>query len=360
MTGNTTTTITMPDLGEDVTEVVVSRWLAAAGEHVDAGSALVEVSTDKVDTEIPAPFDGTLVEILIAENQPCAVGAALAIIDRTDAPSPETGSAATEPAQPEVKLYPRDETDPDQSPPAALDTPAAQPLPRIRRIIARRMLESLRSTAQLTSVVEVDMTAITELRRASKEKFRHHTGVSLSYLPFLAKATIDTLLHHPLLSATVDDECTEITYHQGVHLCVAVDSPKGLMVPVIHDAQTLSIAELAARIHSAAEQVRAATITPDHLSGGTFTMTNTGSRGALFDTPILNPPQPAILGTGAIVDRLVPLGGHDRLTIGVRSMMYLALTYDHRVIDGADAARFLSDLKARLETGYRPADVTPE
>lgn len=246
---------------------------------------------------------------------------------------------------------------------ATLPGVASQPLPRIRRIIASRMVESLRTSAQLTSVVEVDVTGIDRLRRATKGEFLAQTGVKLSFLPFFAKATVEALVEHPLLGATVNAECTEITYADGVHLGIAVDGPKGLMVPVVRDAHRRGIADLAVQTAALAEQVRAGTVRPDTLTGGTFTITNTGSRGALFDTPILNAPQSGILGTGAVVERVVPArDASGELSIGVRSMVYLALTYDHRIVDGADAARFLTTVKRRLESGFGAGEVfdTPD
>jgi 2-oxoglutarate dehydrogenase E2 component (dihydrolipoamide succinyltransferase) len=328
--------ITLPSLGEDVTEATVSRWLVTVGDDVDADDPLLEVATDKVDTEIPSTHAGTVVEILAAEDEVVEVGASLVTIAVT-APTGEVEAAG---------------------PAAGVASGSPQRLPRIRQIIAARMLDSLRTSAQLTSVVEVDVTGIGRLRTATKAEFLARAGAKLSFLPFFAKATIEALGEHPLLSATVNADCTEITYSDGVHLGIAVDSPKGLMVPVIRAAHDLGIADLALQIAGLANHVRTGSISPDALAGGTFTLTNTGSRGALFDTPILNAPQSAILGTGAVVERLAPRrdteGG---LTIAVCSMVYLALTYDHRIVDGADAARFLTTIKQRLESGFTTEDV---
>jgi 2-oxoglutarate dehydrogenase E2 component (dihydrolipoamide succinyltransferase) len=223
---------------------------------------------------------------------------------------------------------------------------------RLRKIIATRMVESLQTTAQLTQVVEVDVTRVARLRESAKEGFLAREGVKLSYQPFFAKAAIDALKQHPALNATIDTDAGEVTYYDREHLAIAVDTPKGLITPVIKDAGDLSIAGLAKNIADIAERTRTNKIGPDELSGGTFTITNLGSVGALWDTPIINKPQVAILGPGTVVKRPVVItdaqGGE---SIAVRSMAYLALTYDHRIIDGADAGRFLTDVKQRLEAG---------
>ena len=225
-----------------------------------------------------------------------------------------------------------------------------EPLSRLRKVIAARMVESLQTSAQLTSVVEVDMTSVARLRDAVKDDFAAREGVKLSFMPFFAKAAIDALKTHPSLNAAIDTEKGEVTYFDKENLAIAVDTEKGLLTPVIKDAGDLSIAGLSRKIADVAERTRGNKITPDELSGGTFTLTNTGSRGALFDTPILNQPQVAILGTGAVVKRAVVIDDPNLgETIAVRQMVYLALTYDHRLVDGADAARFLTDVKARLE-----------
>ncbi|MDP3894066.1 2-oxoglutarate dehydrogenase, E2 component, dihydrolipoamide succinyltransferase, partial [Nocardioides sp.] len=223
---------------------------------------------------------------------------------------------------------------------------------RLRKVIASRMVESLQVSAQLTTVVEVDVTSISRLRDAVKADFAAREGVKLSFMPFFAKATIDALKAHPSLNASIDGEKGEVTYYDRENIAIAVDTEKGLLTPVIKDAGDLSIAGLARKIADVAERTRANKIGPDDLSGGTFTLTNTGSRGALFDTPIINQPQVAVLGTGAVVKRAVVIDDANLgETIAVRQMVYLALTYDHRLVDGADAARFLSEVKARLEAG---------
>ena len=225
-------------------------------------------------------------------------------------------------------------------------------LSRLRKVIAQRMVESLQSSAQLTSVAEVDVTNIVTLRERNKKSFESREGVKLSYMPFFAKAIVDTLKAHPVLNASIDVEAGTVTYHDSEHLAIAVDTDKGLLVPVIRNAGDLSISGLARNINDLAERTRTGQVSPDELSGGTFTLTNTGSRGALFDTPIINQPQVAILGLGAIVKRPVVVTDSDgRDSIAVRHMVYLSLTYDHRLVDGADAARYLVALKQRLESG---------
>jgi 2-oxoglutarate dehydrogenase E2 component (dihydrolipoamide succinyltransferase) len=223
---------------------------------------------------------------------------------------------------------------------------------RLRKVIAERMVESLHVSAQLTTVVEADLTRIAVLRAKHKRAFEAREGVKLSFMPFLAKATIEALKQFPVVNASMDQAAGTVTYHGAIHLGIAVDTERGLLVPVVRDADTLNIAGLSRKIVDVAERTRTNKVSPDELSGGTFTLTNTGSRGALFDTPIINQPQVAILGTGAIVRRPVVVTdetGAD--SIAIRSMAYLALTYDHRLVDGADAARFLTALKQRLENG---------
>jgi 2-oxoglutarate dehydrogenase E2 component (dihydrolipoamide succinyltransferase) len=229
---------------------------------------------------------------------------------------------------------------------------------RARQVIARRMVESLQTSAQLTTVVEADVTAIARLRDRAKADFEAREGVKLSFLPFFALATVEALKVHPRLNALIDTEAGQVIYHDAEHLGIAVDTERGLMVPVIQNAGDLNIGGLARKIADLAGRTRAGQVSPDDLAGGTFTLTNTGSRGALFDTPIINQPQMAILGTGAVVKRAVvmedPALGE---VITVRSMVYLALTYDHRLVDGADAARFLTTVKDRLEEGAFEAEL---
>ena len=224
---------------------------------------------------------------------------------------------------------------------------------RLRKVIAQRMVESLQVSAQLTTVAEVDLTPVARLRNRVKDDFLAREGVKLSFMPFLAKAAVDTLKEHPSVNASVDMERQEVTYYDRENLGIAVDTEQGLLVPVVKDAGDLSVAGLARKIADVAERTRSRKIGPDELSGGTFTLTNTGSRGAIIDTPIINQPQVAILGTGAVVKRPVVIDDPELgETIAVRHMSYLCLTYDHRIVDGADAARFLADMKVRLEKGH--------
>jgi pyruvate dehydrogenase E2 component (dihydrolipoamide acetyltransferase) len=555
--------VTMPRLGESVTEGTVTRWLKKEGERVEADEPLLEVSTDKVDTEIPAPASGTLSAIRVGEDETVEVGVELAVIDEAGtgaapaAEAPAQGEPAEEQApdsaapeapqqaQPEPQEEPEPEPEPQQpaaqepqqpaaeepqeqaaqqapaqqappqqappqqappqqaapqqappqqepsqqepsqqepsqqappqaqptpvaqqaAPPASPQQPAAQqPAPqppaaqqaeqpgpdgeasggayvtplvrklaaehdvdlagirgtgvggrirkqdvleaarsrqstapaqaepepstadgqaaqapaaaaaapaearprveasplrgrtekmsRLRGIIAKRMLESLQTSAQLTTVVEVDVTRIARLRQQAKADFERREGVKLSFLPFFAVATVEALKQHPNVNASIDTDAGTITYHEAEHLGIAVDTERGLAVPVIHGAGDLNLGGMARKIADLAERTRANKVSPDELGGGTFTLTNTGSRGALFDTPIINQPQVGILGTGAVVKRPVVVDDPDLgEVIAVRSMVYLALTYDHRLVDGADAARFLLTVKERLEAG---------
>ncbi|CAA9329109.1 MAG: Dihydrolipoamide acetyltransferase component of pyruvate dehydrogenase complex [uncultured Nocardioidaceae bacterium] len=486
------TQVTLPALGESVTEGTVTRWLKQVGDSVEVDEALLEVSTDKVDTEIPSPVAGTVQSIAVQEDETVEVGAVLAVVGTGSAPdgadraatsaedtadSGEESPAATEvdaqadqeppPAQPEsadpepadtsaeTATTPPPQSAKEQTTGSASDAPggpsrsdsdksssatdnapspgsgsnasyltplvrklagqhgvdlsaitgtgvggrirkqdvlaaaeaartaapqqqqadaapaAATPAPdtsglrgetvkmtRLRRTIATRMVESLQVSAQLTTVVEVDVSRIARLRGRVKEQFEQREGVKLSFLPFFAKASVEALKAFPMVNASIDTEAGTVTYHGAEHLGVAVDTERGLLVPVIKEAGDLSIAGLARRIADLAARTRDSKIGPDELSGGTFTLTNTGSRGALFDTPIINQPQVAILGTGAVVKRAVVLDNPDvGETIGIRSMAYLSLTYDHRIVDGADAARFLSAIKARLEEAAFESDL---
>ncbi len=453
------TTVQMPALGESVTEGTVTRWLKQVGDDVAVDEPLLEVSTDKVDTEIPSPVGGRLSRILVNEDETVPVGADLAVVGgsggasapaQPEAKQPEP--QATQPA-PEPKPTPAPEPTPAPAPaptpaptptpparearPAATGTagdnsaymtplvrrmaaergvdlslvtgtgvggrirkqdvleaaeaarkaqqvqPAAQPaqpaaaapsapakapaevsplrgqtvaMTRLRKVIAQRMVESLQVSAQLTTVMEVDVTRIARLREAAKADFGAREGVKLSFMPFFALATVEALKQFPMLNASVEGD--QITYHDREHLGVAVDTERGLLVPVIRDAGDLNIAGIARKIAELADRTRNNKITPDELGGGTFTLTNTGSRGALFDTPIINQPQTGILGTGAVIRRPVVVAAEDGgETIAIRSMCYLALSYDHRIVDGADAARFLAALKERLEEGSFEADL---
>ncbi|MFC9556234.1 2-oxo acid dehydrogenase subunit E2 [Rhodococcus sp. NPDC056960] len=347
------TTVRMPALGESVDEGTITRWLKQPGDHVTVEEPLLEVATDKVDTEIPSPVTGILHRILAEENDVVAIDAELAIITAS-------GGTAAAPADPPIPAPVAEDpatTTAAPAPSQPVSGSTTEKLPRIRRTIAQRMVESLHISAQLTTVLEVDVTAIARLRATHKDGFLARTGLKLSFLPFFAKAAVDALAEHRVLNASLNPEVTEVTYYDHCHLGMAVDSEKGLMVPVIRDAQDLRIEDLARAIADKADKVRTGTITADELSGGTFTLTNTGSRGALFDTPIINQPQTGILGIGAVVERLVPTRQDGELRIDVRSMAYLSISYDHRIVDGADAARFLTAVKVRLENGFTPDDL---
>jgi len=418
------TVITMPALGESVSEGTVTRWLKNVGDVVAVDEALLEVSTDKVDTEIPSPVTGTLLAIDVAVDTTVPVGARLGLIGTTNgavaAPAPVVAApvvaapvvAAPVVAAPVVAAVSQP-TDAYVTPLVrklaselgvnlaqitgtgiggrirredveALSRPAAsvsaapvtsnysatKPAPvaisplrgttvtmsRLRKVIATRMVESLQVSAQLTTVVEVDVTKIARLRDRSKSSFEEREGIKLSFLPFFAVAVCEALKQHPVLNSSVEGD--QITYHGAEHLGVAVDTERGLLVPVIANAGDLNMGGIARKISDLAARTRDNKVTPDELGGGTFTLTNTGSRGALFDTPIINQPQVAILGLGAVVKRPMVVRGEDGgETIAIRSMVYLALSYDHRVVDGADAARFLVTLKERLEGGAFESDL---
>ena len=474
--------VTMPALGESVTEGTITRWLKAEGDDVAVDEPLLEVSTDKVDTEVPSPVAGKLTKILVSEDETVPVGADLAVIggeaggsssgssddsaeseEKAEQPqesvdsekqdeaveAAENKSETSEPEKaPEAKDEPKEEpkqeapakessssdqgdkqqeasTKVDNSgtyvtplvrkiaaennidlssikgtgvggrirkqdvldaakaasapkeeapapaqesaaaAPAASATPQAAPqasaeaqakrgttekMSRLRKVIAQRMVESLATSAQLTAVVEVDMTKVAATRARNKENFKSREGVNLSYLPFITTAVVEALKAFPQVNSSVDGE--NIVYHNAEHIGIAVDTPRGLLVPVVKDAGDLSIAGIAKKIADLAARTRDNKVTPDELGGGTFTISNIGSNGSLLDTPIINQPQVAILGTGAMTKRPVVVTdefGND--SIAVRQMMYLVLTYDHRVVDGADAGRFLSAVKARLEEG---------
>ena len=433
------TVITMPALGESVSEGTVTRWLKNVGDSVAVDEALLEVSTDKVDTEIPSPVAGTLLAIDIAVDTTVAVGARLGLIGAAGgavaAPAPVVAApvvatpapvvaapvvAAPVVAAPVVAAPAPVVAAPVAQPADAYVTPlvrklaselgvnlaqvtgtgiggrirrediealarpaapsvqvtvvsassAAKPpvvavsplrgttvtMSRLRKVIAARMVESLQVSAQLTTVIEVDVTKIARLRDRSKVSFEAREGVKLSFLPFFAVAVCEGLKQHPVLNSSVEGD--QITYHGTEHLGIAVDTERGLLVPVIANAGDLNMGGIARKIADLAARTRDNKVTPDELGGGTFTLTNTGSRGALFDTPIINQPQVAILGLGAIVKRPMVVRGEDGgETIAIRSMVYLALSYDHRVVDGADAARFLVTLKERLEGGAFESDL---
>ena len=413
------TILAMPALGESVSEGTVTRWLKNVGDSVALDEPLLEVSTDKVDTEIPSPVAGTLLSIDVAVDQTVPVGARLGSIGlagasaaapvvATPAPVVATPAATTTidtsyvtpivrklaaelgvnlatlrgsgvggrirredvvAAAPSTSTPLANSVAPSatpsapsraQSSPAALATSPLRgtqvAMSRLRKVIAARMVESLQVSAQLTTVIEVDMTAIDRVRNRAKEKFLAREGVKLTFLPFFSVAVCEALKQHPVVNSSVDGE--SIIYHGSEHLGIAVDTERGLLVPVIKDAGDLNMGAIARKISDVAERTRDNKISPDELGGGTFTITNTGSRGALFDTPIINQPQVAILGVGSIVKRpMVVKGADGGETIAIRSMVYLALSYDHRIVDGADAARFLGTLKERLEAGQFESDL---
>ncbi|MFC4942385.1 2-oxo acid dehydrogenase subunit E2 [Pseudonocardia sp. GCM10023141] len=380
--------VTMPELGESVTEGTVTRWLKDVGDTVAVDEPLLEVSTDKVDTEIPSPVAGTVLELLVGEDEVVEVGGLLAhvgeagessdvgtepVIDMKPAPAAapaestaiQRARAESAPAAPvapkpvvEQAAKPAPIEEPQQGPGRAGRSASAElagtqvPMSRLRQIIASRMTESLSLSAQLTTVQEVDLTRIARLRVAAKDDFIRREGIKLTFLPFIAKAVVETLATFRAFNASISEDGKSAIYHDAVHLAVAVDTPRGLLVPVIRNAQELGVVGLARRIADVAERTRTNTITADELSGGTFTITNIGSVGALFDTPIINQPQVAILATGAVYRTPAVITGPDgEDQIAVRSRCYLPMTYDHRLVDGADAGRFVSAVRARLEEG---------
>ena len=438
----TGTVVTMPALGESVTEGTVTRWLKNVGDSVAVDEALLEVSTDKVDTEIPSPVAGVITAIEVPADTTVAVGARLAVIGGSgaavstpapvapatpapvatptptpvapaapaapivatpvvSAPAPVAATPISQPtdayvtpivrklaaelgvnlanikgtgvggrirkedieaaarpvAQPTASVTPTAAAPKGAAPVAASPLRGTTvPMSRLRKVIAARMVESLQVSAQLTTVVEVDVTKIARLRDKAKANFEAREGVKLSFLPFFAVAVCEALKQHPVVNASIDGE--NIVYHGAEHLGVAVDTERGLLVPVIHNAGDLNMGGIARKISDLAARTRDNKVTPDELGGGTFTLTNTGSRGALFDTPIINQPQVAILGLGSVVKRpMVVKGADGGETIAIRSMVYLALSYDHRIVDGADAARFLVTLKDRLEAGNFEAEL---
>jgi len=467
------TEVTMPALGESVTEGTVTRWLKDVGEEIEVDEPLLEVSTDKVDTEVPSPVAGTVQAHLAEEDETVEVGAPLARIG-SGAPAESAPAAGQAPAAEEApkeeapkqeapaEEAPKQEAPKQESAPKSDETVSAQsasaaqagetveaataPAPaaetvgenaayvtplvrrlarekgvdlsqvtgtgvggrirkqdvetaaenapasapaagapsgaskapfkveipeevaklrgttekasRIRQTIAKRMSESLDVSAQLTQVIEVDMSRVVKLRKANKEAFQAKHGSKLTYLPFFAKAIVEALQVHPKVNAQYDLESQQITYFDHEHLAVAVDTPRGLVVPVVKDAGDLSVAGLAKAIDDVADRTRNNKIGPDELSGGTFTVTNIGSVGALFDTPIINQPQMGIIGTGAIVRRPIVVKTADGdESIAIRDMVYLPLTYNHQLVDGADAGRFLQTIKSRLEEGNFEADL---
>ena len=427
--------IVLPSLGESITEGTVTRWLVSLGEEVAVDQPLLEVSTDKVDTEVPSPIAGVLQEILAQEDDTVEVGGVLARVGSGAAPAPAAEApAAPEPAAPEPAAQaapapaPAAAAAPVAAPaaptaaasaepvadavgsgyvtpivrklanesgvdlttvtgtgvggrirkedvvaaaeaaasatasaPAVTAAPVAAPaevsplrgttqkMSRLRKVIAERAVISLQTTAQLTTVVEVDVTRVAQFRQAKKDEFLAKTGNKLSFLPFFALAAAEALRSYPIINAVVDGD--SITYPATENISIAVDTERGLLTPVLRDAGDKSLSQISGEIADLAARTRDNKLTPDELGGGTFTLTNTGSRGALFDTPLVFLPQVAILGTGSVVKKPVVISGPEGDSIAVRSTVYLALSYDHRIVDGADAARFLTQVKQRLETG---------
>ncbi|GAB2551958.1 2-oxoglutarate dehydrogenase, E2 component, dihydrolipoamide succinyltransferase [Leucobacter ruminantium] len=446
------TTVSLPSLGESITEGTVTRWLKSVGDSVEVDEPLLEVSTDKVDTEVPSPVAGILQEVLVQEDETVEVGGALARVgsgspapsEAPAAPAPAEEPAAAAPAEaPAAAAEPEPAAEPEaqapaeqpaeapaqqepsaaqatqpgyvtpivrklahdsgvdlasvtgtgvggrirkedviaaaeqasqQAAPASASAPAAKPaveaapapevsplrgttqkMSRLRRVVAERAVASLQQTAQLTTVVEVDVTRIAQLRQEKKDEFLQKTGTKLSFLPFFALAAAEALRSYPIINSTVEGD--SIVYPETENISIAVDTEKGLLTPVLRDAGEKNIAQIADEIADLAARTRGNQLKPDELAGGTFTLTNTGSRGALFDTPLVFLPQSAILGTGAVVKKPGVVSGPDGDAIAIRSTVYLALSYDHRTIDGADAARFLTQVKQRLEAGQFEADL---
>lgn len=451
--------VVLPALGESVTEGTVTRWLKKVGDSVSVDEPLVEISTDKVDTEIPSPVAGVIQQILVKEDETVAVGAVLAVVGDGAAATPPAAAPAVAapvapapvapapvtpapvvsspvipapvsaiatpvvpaPVAPPVPPAPvapaptplvsapaptQSESDPNYVTPivrklasdlgvnlanvkgtgvggrirkedveaagrpssvtsvSQASVPAAtsalrgtkEPMTRLRRVLAERAVASMQQTAQLTSVVEVDVTNVANLRDRTKNDFLAKTGVKLSFMPFFTLAAAEALRAHPKINSSAEGD--QIVYHDGENISFAVDTERGLLTPVIRNTASLSIAQLAKQIADLADRTRSNQLKPDELSGGTFTVTNTGSRGALFDTPVVFLPQSAILGTGIVTKRpAVVLDASGNEAIAIRSMVYLALSYDHRIIDGADAARYLTDVKKRLEEGRFEANL---
>ena len=429
--------VKMPALGESVTEGTVSSWLKAVGDTVEADEPLLEVATDKVDTEVPSPASGVLLEIRVPEDETVEVGTVLAIIgdpsEAGSAPAPAAPApeAAPEPPAPAPAPTPAAEAPAPAAPapvssgatgsyvtpivrklakdkgvdlstvtgtgvggrirkqdveaaakaaeearaaaaapapaaeapaPAAAKPASAKPevdttlrgrtekMSRLRQVIADRMIDSLQTSAQLTTVVEVDVTRVAALRARAKNDFLAKNGTKLTFLPFFVQAATEALKAHPKINASIEGK--NVTYHDVEHVGIAVDTPRGLLVPVVKNAGDLNIPGLAKRINDLAARTRDNKVNPDELSGSTFTITNTGSGGALFDTPIINQPEVAILGLGAIQRQPRVIKDADGgEVIAIRSVCYLALSYDHRLVDGADAARYLMTVKKRLEEG---------
>ena len=444
--------VTLPALGESVTEGTVTRWLKNVGDIVAVDEPLVEISTDKVDTEIPSPVAGVIEEILVAEDDTVEVGAVLVRVGdgsgaaapaapapAAETPAPEAAPAVAAPAPPVAPpvAEPAPPATPPAAPPPAVAPPVAAPaasaglpgpvptgsrsmpyvtpivrklahdhgvdlatvtgsgvggrirkedvlakaggsaapapvatptvvqasalrgtsvaMSRLRKVIAERAVASMQQTAQLTTVVEIDVTEVAELRQAAKDQFLQATGVKLTFLPFFVKAAAEALRVFPIINAVVEGET--IVYPATENISIAVDTERGLLTPVLKNAGDKNIAAIAGDIADLAERTRTNQLSPDELAGGTFTVTNTGSRGALFDTPVVFLPQVAILGTGIVQKKPVVVTHNGDDSIAIRQTVFFALSYDHRIVDGADAARFLTMVKDRLESGDFDADL---
>ena len=442
--------VEMPELGESVTEGTITQWLKSVGDTVEVDEPLLEVSTDKVDTEIPSPVAGTIIEIKADEDDTIEVGEVIARIgdENATASSSEAKPEPQEEKKDEPKAEEKEEKKPepkaeekkeskqdsslntsakvnngdnvpyvtplvrklaekhgvdlntvegtgvggrirkqdvlaaagegdapaksgaqsDNSPRARWSTKSVDPakqeligttqkVNRIREITAAKMVEALQISAQLTHVQEVDMTAIWDMRKKNKQAFIDKHGANLSFLPFIVKATAEALVSHPNVNASYNPETKEMTYHSDVNIAIAVDTPKGLLTPVIHKAQDMTLPQIAQQIAELADKARNNKLKPNDLTGATFTVTNIGSEGAMLDTPILVPPQAGILGTAAIEKRPVVVNENGQDAIAIRQMCYLPFTYDHQVVDGADAGRFITTIKDRLQTADFQADL---
>lgn len=391
-----TVSVTLPALGESVTEGTVTRWLKQVGDRVEADEPLLEVSTDKVDTEIPSPAGGVLLEIVVAEDETVEVGVVLGVIGAPDtasaaqpaAPAPAPAPAPAEapqaaPGQPPAASVPRAPA-PAPAPAVPVAPPAASappvspapsptspadvstlrgrtvPMTRIRRAIGNNLKRALLEQAQLTSTVEADVTRLMRLRNRAKDGFLAREGLKLSPMPFFVKAAAQALKAHPVVNARINEDEGTVTYFDTENIGIAVDTENGLMTPVVKAAGDLTVPGLARAVHDLADRARSGHLTPDDVSGATFTLSNTGSRGALFDTVIVPPNQAAILGVGATVRRPGVVRSGDEEVIGIRDLVHLSLSYDHRLVDGADAARYLTSVKALLESAAFEDDLYPE
>ncbi|MFD1313207.1 2-oxo acid dehydrogenase subunit E2 [Streptomyces kaempferi] len=373
-----TVSMTLPALGESVTEGTVTRWLKQVGERVEADEPLLEVSTDKVDTEIPPPATGVLLEITVAEDETVEVGAGLGVIgtpDTVPAASPALPAEAAQ-AAPASSVAPAPTPTPMSTPvapvspaPAVATTPTAGAftqrgrtvrMTRIRRAIGENLKKALLEQAQLTTTVEADVTRLMRLREQAKDGFLTREGVKLSPTPFFVKAAAQALKAHPVANARINEAEETITYFDTENVGIAVDTESGLMTPVVKAAADLTVAGVARAVHDLADRARSGRLTPDDVSGATFTISDTASRGALFDTVIVPPGQAAILGVGATVRRpgVVRSGGEE--LIGIRDLVHLSLSYDHRLVDGADAARYLTTVREILESAAFEDDLYPD